>query len=97
MQMLQEQYQSPEALAKWESAFARKDFVSLRTFYERTDTDSSEKRTAPTVDSLISTNKILDCPDSWFATVLSKDGFIQIADTIYSFKPGQKNGEAFMH
>lgn len=95
MKILHEQYQSPEALAKWESTFTKKDFVSLRKFYEQTDADSSEKRTAPTVDSLISTNKILDCPDSWFATVLSKDGYIQIADTVYSFKPGQKNGEAF--
>lgn len=82
-------------LGKWESPYRDQGYQSLRAFYEQTDADQSEDRRALTVDSLIATNQILECPDSWFATALSRDGYIQIADTVYSFKPGQKNGEAY--
>lgn len=85
----------PGELGKWESPYSDKGYQSLRDFYEQTDADQSEDRRALTVDSLIATNQILDCPDSWFATVLNKDGYIQIADTVYSFRPGKKNGEAY--
>lgn len=36
-----------------------------------------------------------DIPDIQFATVLNKDGRIQIADTIYQFIPGVKEGIAY--
>lgn len=80
-------------LGRWESHFG--GYTSLRTMYERIDADDSDDRTAPTVDSLIRANLLLDCPDSWFATVLSNEGRIQIADTLYQFLPGQENGEAY--
>ncbi|PSK90792.1 hypothetical protein B0I18_107204 [Taibaiella chishuiensis] len=95
MNILHEKFQEPAKLSGWESGYNQKGFSSLRKTYEEIDADTSEHRKAPTVDSLIKTNQLLDCPDSWFATVLSKDGFIQIADTVYSFKPGNEKGEAY--
>lgn len=95
MEMLQEKYGQPEKLKGWEAAYNRQGYSSLRNLYEQLDADTSDRRTAPTADSLINANKLLDCPDSWFATVVSKDGYIQIADTVYSFKPGKEKGEAY--
>lgn len=95
MKTLHEKYQETEKLPRWEDAYAKEGYTSLRKLYEQIDADTSEYREAPTVDSLIKTNKLLDCPDSWFATVISKDGYIQIADTVYSFKPGNEKGEAY--
>lgn len=93
MQLLHSQFTDPGKLSNWDAQF--KGFTSLRKFYELTDADISENRTTPTADSLIKANKLLDCPDSWFATVISKDGYIQIADTVYSFRPGNSKGEAY--
>ncbi|HWV72858.1 MAG TPA: hypothetical protein VN040_14115 [Pseudosphingobacterium sp.] len=93
MSDLHTKYEKPGMLATWEKQFG--NFISLRNAYERIDADTSEERRAPTVDSLIRSNQLLDCPDSFFATVINKDGYIQIADTIYSFKPGMEKGEAF--
>lgn len=95
MKILHESYEEPTRLAVWEITYNSQGYTSLRKYYEQIDADTSEYRTAPTADSLIHANKLLDCPDSWFATVLSKDGFIQIADTVYSFKPGTEKGEAY--
>ncbi|WP_029274607.1 hypothetical protein [Pedobacter borealis] len=95
MKTLHEKYDQPEKLSIWETAYNRQGYTSLRRFYEQTDADTSEYRKAPTADSLINANKLLDCPDSWFATVLNKDGYIQIADTVYSFRPGNEKGEAY--
>lgn len=80
-------------LGVWESRFG--EYTSLRGEYERLDAEDTDDRTLPTVDSLILANVLLDCPDSRFATVLSHDGRIQIADTLYQFLPGQENGEAY--
>ncbi|WP_316834991.1 hypothetical protein [Pedobacter nutrimenti] len=93
MKVLHGQYANGEKLAGWESQYSKRGFTSLRKLYEQIDADTTEYRRMPTVDSLIKTGKILDCPDSWFATVLSKDGLIQIADTVYSFKPGKEKGD----
>lgn len=71
------------------------NFTSLRKQYEIIDADSSDERTSLTVDSLIETNQILDCPDDWFASLLSKDGYLQIGDTILAYKPGNENGDAY--
>lgn len=95
MKTLHEKFEQPERLKEWESSFRGQGYNSLRNLYEQIDADTSEYRKAPTTDSLINSNKLLDCPDSWFATVLNKDGFIQIADTVYSFKPGNERGEAY--
>ncbi|MDR2272014.1 MAG: hypothetical protein LBF27_14005 [Sphingobacterium sp.] len=95
MKTLHDNYENPEKLNDWERSFNKVGYTSLRTLYQQIDADTSETRRAPTVDSLINSNQLLDCPDSWFATVLSKDGYIQIADTLYSFKPGNENGEAY--
>ena len=95
MKVLHDQFPNEKKLAAWETQYSKTGYTSLRRYYEQIDADTSENRRMPTVDSLITSNKLLDCPDSWFATVLSKDGFIQIADTVYSFKPGNKNGEAY--
>ena len=95
MTILHEKYQDPEKLSGWESRYNKDGYSSLRKTYEEIDADTSEYRKAPTVDSLIHMNKLLDCPDSWFASVVSKDGFIQIADTVYSFRPGNEKGEAY--
>lgn len=95
MQTLHEKFEQTEKLNNWESSFHKQGFTSLRSLYHQIDADTAEYRKEPTVDSLINSNKLLDCPDSWFATVLNKDGYIQIADTVYSFKPGNENGEAY--
>ncbi len=93
MKMLHEKYENARGIGKWEGAYP--GYTSLRKFYELTDADTSENRRKPTVDSLIRTNKLFNCPDSWFATVLNKDGYIQIADTVYSFRTGQKSQEGY--
>lgn len=95
MNALHEKFEQPERLKEWEESYNRQGYLSLRSLYQQIDADTAENRKAPTVDSLINSNKLLDCPDSWFATVLNKDGFIQIADTVYSFKPGHEKGEAY--
>lgn len=95
MKVLHEKFEDPDKLEAWENNFNKKGYTSLRAFYQKIDADTSEDRREPTADSLIQSNKLLDCPDSWFATVLSKDGYIQIADTVYSFKPGNEKGEAY--
>ena len=92
---LHDRFENAQGMDQWESNYSDRGFTSLRKQYEIIDADTSEYRTAPTVDSLIKTNQLLDCPDSYFATVLNKDGFIQIADTIYTFKPGKAKGEAY--
>lgn len=38
---------------------------------------------------------VADIPDAAFARLLSKDGRLQIADTIYQFVPGQQQGTAY--
>lgn len=95
MKMLHNNYERTEKLKEWERNYNAQGFISLRNWYEQLDADTAEDRTAPTADSLIHANKLLDCPDSRFATVLSKDGYIQIADTVYSFKPGNEKGDAY--
>ncbi len=95
MKTLHEKFEDSRKLDEWEREYKEKGYTSLRSLYQHIDADTSEDRKEPTVDSLIRSNKLLDCPDTWFATVLSKDGFIRIADTIYSFSPGHKNGEAY--
>jgi hypothetical protein len=95
MSILHGKYQEPKQLATWEELYNRKGFSSLRKLYEQIDADTSEDRRAPTVDSLIRSNQLFNCPDSWFATVLNKDGNIQIADTIYSFRPAAKGQEGY--
>lgn len=80
-------------LDKWEQQFP--GYVSLRKVYALIDADDSYERTAPTVDSLIRAGLLLDCPDSRFATVLSRSGRIQIADTLYQFLPDQVDGSAY--
>jgi hypothetical protein len=95
MKILHGKYEQSEKLDEWEKLYSREGYTSLRKLYEQIDADTSEARKAPTVDSLIHSNQLLDCPDSWFATVLNKDGYIQIADTVYSFKPGNEKGEAY--
>lgn len=40
-------------------------------------------------------SSVADIPDAGFATVLNKEGRIQIADTIYQFVPGQQQGTAY--
>jgi len=95
MGILHEKYQNPGELQLWERQFKGNGYTSLRERYRQIDADTTENRREPTVDSLINSNKLLDCPDSWFATVLSKDGFVQIADTVYCFKPGNEKGEAY--
>lgn len=92
MELLHSKYPTAKGLNEWERGM--KGYTSLRKTYEQIDADNSEDRTAPTVDSLIKTGQLLDCPDNQFASVLSGKGFIQIADTVYSVKPGTK-GEAF--
>jgi len=82
-------------LGKWEKGLNDAGFSSLRKFYEDNDKDTSEDRKAPTTDSLIRSGRLLDCPDSWFATLLSREGNIQIADTVYCFRAGTKKGEAY--
>lgn len=95
MKLLHEKFEDTDRLKEWENRYSKQGYTSLNKYYQQIDADTSETRRAPTVDSLIHLNKILDCPDSWFATVLNKKGFIQIADTVYSFKPGNKEGEAY--
>ncbi len=95
MQTLHEKFEDSRKLDEWERQYKERGYGSLRSLYQQIDADTSDDRREPTVDSLIRSNKLLDCPDSWFATVLSKDGYIQIGDTIYSFRPGNKNGEAY--
>lgn len=95
MKTLHEVYERPEKLVAWESTYNLKGYTSLRKHYEDIDADTTDNRKALTVDSLIQSNQLLDCPDSWFATVLSKDGFIQIADSVYTFKPGHEKGDAY--
>ncbi|WP_448635374.1 hypothetical protein [Pedobacter panaciterrae] len=95
MSHLHGKYQNPGELGKWEVLYNRGGFTSLRKFYEQIDADTSENRKAPTVDSLFKTKQLFICPDSWFATVLNKNGFIQVADTVYSFRTGQKSQEGY--
>ena len=45
--------------------------------------------------TLAQNDSTADIPDIQFATILSKDGRIQIADTIYQFVPGTKEGIAY--
>lgn len=92
MQDLHDHYGVPD-LPRWEAAFP--GYVSLRRHYEDIDADTAADRRLPTVDSLINANQLMDCPDSYFATVLSRDGYIQVSDTLYSFGAGRKNGEAY--
>lgn len=87
MKVMHEKFADEKELGKWETAYRPKGYISLRSLYEQNEADTSDDRRQLTVDSLIKAKKILDCPDSYFATVLNKDGFIQIADTIYSFSP----------
>jgi hypothetical protein len=93
MEELHGKYEDVRGIANWEQAY--KGYTSLRKQYELIDADTSENRRLPTTDSLIRSNKILYCPDTRFATVLNKDGYIQIADTIYSFRPGVKSQEGY--
>lgn len=95
MQRLHNSYESSKGLAAWESSYTGQGFRSLRSRYEQIDADTTEDRREPTVDSLIASGRLFNCPDSWFATVLSKDGYIQIADTVYSFRPGDKGQEGY--
>src|SRR5690606_28078913 len=64
----------PGQLGKWEAGL--EGFRSLRRHYEDIDADQQDDRRAPTVDSLIRSGKLMDCPDSHFATVLNAGGFI---------------------
>ncbi|WP_118975734.1 hypothetical protein [Taibaiella koreensis] len=95
MEMLQQKYQDASKLSQWEAPYDAAGFSSLRKFYEDNDRDTSDNRRNLTTDSLMRSGKILDCPDSWFATMLSKDGNIQIGDTVYCFRGGTKNGESY--
>lgn len=93
MEELHNKYEDPKRIAGWEAAY--NGYTSLRKYYEAIDADTSEDRRSLTADSLFRSNKLLYCPDSWFATVLNKDGYIQIADTVYSFRPGNKGQEGY--
>lgn len=95
MTELHGRYEGSKGLNAWESAYASEGFQSLRRRYELIDADNSESRKAPTVDSLFKSGKLFNCPDSWFATVLNKDGNIQVGDTVYCFRPGPKNPLAY--
>lgn len=82
-----------ERLSSWDRQFA--GYTSLRASIELMEAGSDADHYGSSADSLINLGLLLDCPDSHFATVLSADGRIQIADTLYQFLPGQNNGEAF--
>lgn len=48
-----------------------------------------------TMAELGTDGSVADIPDAGFATVLNKEGRIQIADTIYQFVPGVQQGTAY--
>lgn len=63
-------------------------FNSLAAFYEEADANA-ENGISPSADSLIDAHQLLDIPDHAFASVLSKDGMIQVGDTVYIINQNQ--------
>lgn len=80
-----------EKLSEWEQSY--QNYESLRKKYEILD--SKEEPTALGSSELMRQGLLLDCPDSRLATVLSSNGEIQIADTLYVFPANALDGKSY--